>query len=162
MKNKNLIKKIEAYSNYSRLNKFAEAPEFDAAARKIAIHIPTVICKNGRSVSSEFPVGPCEVHQFMVVSTTAHRPRGWGIVPDDALVFIFLNKDQYLEESEYPDDSTQLSTVQKYTEVYGGIKTDIDNYVIAQIGKSKVVDRKDANNSCFSHCVAIFKNTKED
>jgi hypothetical protein len=158
MKNKKLIQKVEQFyklSSSASFNKFAEADEFDIAAETIKPIQPKVTCKNGHLINKNLEPKPAEVSQFMVVSTEALKEDS-VFLADDALVFIFLNEDQYLDPSQYPDDDGKLNIAKKYAK-RAGINTDGTKYYATLIGKSKVRDKKDADNSRYSHCVAIFK-----
>lgn len=148
MKNKRLLQKIDNYyylANSAPLKKIAEAEEFDRAAENIKKHVIKVqaMGPNGK---------PQLMSQCMIVSTKAHNPKGWGLVPDDALIFIFLNKDNYIKEEEYPKSILQ-------TAINLGIKEGIgtNKYQYAEINSGKVQDKKDAENSLYTRCVAVFK-----
>lgn len=159
MKNQKLIQRIDTFYHLASsmpIRKMAEAAEFDRAVNLIRAKSPTVLCKNGHAIKSELPSGPTNVHQFMVVSTNAHKPEGWGIVPDDALVFIFLDEDEYFYPQQYPDDPSKISIATAFAKL-GGVNVDDKKYFATLIGKSQVMDKKDASNKRYSHCVAVFK-----
>ena len=159
MKNQKLIQRIDTFYHLASsmpIKKMAEADEFDSAADAIKPKQPQVLCKNGHEVSSSLPKGPAKVSQFMVVSTKADKPDSFGLIPDDALVFIFLDEDHYMYPQQYPDDNTKLVLASAYAKSVG-INADGKKYFSSLVGKSKVRDKKDAENHCYSHCVAIFK-----
>lgn len=157
MKNKKLFEKIDTFYDLSLsmpLKKIAESNIFDKAELKIQPMIPTVWVKNKRVIKKDEPSGRGQVSQFMVVSTTAHKPDGWGIISDDALVFIFLDQEYYLDESEFPNDSQRVSIAQYYISRAG---LNPNQYVTTIIGKSKVTDLKETRNHAYSHAVAVFQ-----
>lgn len=155
MKNKKLINDIDNFYKVatSLPVKLAKAKEFDNAEYKLRYASPKVWVKNAKEVSRDGNDGEGKVSKFMVVSTRAHKPGGFGIIPDDALVFVFLDRQYYINPQDCPDSAKALDISLEMTREAGLSK----GYHAFEIEKSKVLDKGDAENHCYTKCIAIFK-----
>ena len=155
MNNEKLINNVDTFYKIatSLPIKLAEAEEFDDAEYKLRYASPEVWVKNAKEISRNGNEGEGKVSQFMVVSTRAHKPGNFGIIPDDALVFIFLDRQYYLNPQQCPDSTEMLRIAIRMTNKAGLSK----GYHAFEIEKSKVSDKKHAENHCYTKCIAIFK-----
>ena len=114
-------------------------------------NIEQVLVKNAKAIKSDNEQGRGYVSQFQVVSTKAHKPGGWGFIPDDALVFAFLEQEHYVNESKFPDEKTRINIATEKA------KLNMEKYVAMKIDKSKMLEKGNTANRAYPHCVAIFK-----
>jgi hypothetical protein len=164
MNNRKLITKIDQFYSLAtsdNLNKLKVAiapsvfnPDAAAASLKPKLRAIQVTCKNCFAIVSGKKEGSL-VSRAMVASAEAVVEK--GIMFDNtkpALVFAFLNEDNYRYPAEYKDPVDFASDI-----VAGsGVVENLKDYVIKEVPRTEIKgDLGDAKNSAYNVYVVVYK-----